>query len=381
MVLAGSVGCGGGPPLDPGDSGPPPDAGPVGPPIALDLGISYPPVSDERQRGFSAEHITDLHARIIRFEDQWALRQADASAPFVWSGLDAKLDWVVAEDLSLMLTIGVSVPMWACDPAKVSPRTCVPSDLDQFRAYVTALLDHMIERYGRVPADRIQFGNEWLSDFWYPGTGDDFVLQANVVYDAVHAASPATTVVLGSLATSQIAVVAYCEGRVDRYWSSGDGTPPGVWHEAADREAVCGTEAAVAARTKVTTVFEQARYDAVDQHLYDDVEQWPAYLATLREVLIPAGRLPMDVIVSEFGGPNTWLEPDDEAYQAERLPLYVETLDAEGVTEALFFSLVERPDDSTGGPTFHNRSGLMRDEDLTAKPAYWVFRALGERQD
>ena len=71
--------------------------------------------------------------------------------------------------------------------------------------------------------------------------------------------------------------------------------------------------------------------------------------------------------MTEFGGPNPDVEPDNPAYQAQRLALYLETLRSLPVARAYYFKLMDDPS------SYHDKSGLYSII-RRPKPALEVFR-------
>lgn len=116
---------------------------------------------------------------------------------------------------------------------------------------------------------------------------------------------------------------------------------------------------------KIDFILQNALYDEVDIHLYDDAENWGIYFQNIQTMV------QKPIIITEFGGPNVNIEPTTEAYQSERLELYIRTIDALDVQEAYYFKLVE----GTNNPA-HSKSGLINNPELTKKANYFTFKAL-----
>lgn len=314
------------------------------------LGISFPPVSDDADRQFSQQRLNDLGVKKIRFAESWALREPQKGNAN-WKPLDDRIAWANSHGYDVLLTIQATGPSWACAGAK-NKQSCVVS-LPDFTAYVTTLA----KRYSGKIA-KIQFGNEWQSDYWYAGTAAEFIQTHNIVYDAVHEYMPSTTVVLGGFTTMSLRFMAACNGRVQSFYDD-----EGVLYDQKVFDEVCSSEEFKKAYSRIDSVLTLARYDEADIHLYDDAEQWGEYYGNFLTIV------DKPVIVTEFGGPNMNVEPYTEEYQAQRLKRYIMTLDSLRIREAYFFKLVE----GSSNPT-HVTSGLVNSTTLALKPAYTVFR-------
>ncbi|MDX1693980.1 MAG: cellulase family glycosylhydrolase [Ketobacteraceae bacterium] len=322
------------------------------------FGLSYPPVEEAADRQFTLEQLAALNVDRVRFDEGWRYREPEQGF-FDWGPLDQRMDWLFENGISVLLTIQSNGPDWACDPVRLNERACVFVDSQAFKNYIQALL----QRYpNEIPL--IQFGNEWLSDYWFTGNAEEFVEYTNILYSAVQEYSPQTKVVLGGLANGDLSSLAFCKGAIDSFHR--DAT--GELIQASQRAALCNSEEALAARDMLETVLENAKYDVIDIHLYDDVENWKTYLQTLRSHIGTA----TPVIVGEFGGPNLFWEAYSDEYQAQRLEQYLTTLSEMAVEEAYYFKLVQ----SESALESHWESGLFRmlDNLYVKKPAFDTFQ-------
>lgn len=320
----------------------------------LTPGISFPPVADATQRDFTRDKLDDLGVKKIRFAEDWALREPE-EGNYHWQALDDRLTWAYDHGYEVMLTIQSHGPDWACDSTLQSDVSCVFKDTSLFRIYI----DTLLKRYGNR-ISKIQFGNEWQSDNWYPGSAGDFIATNNVLYDAVRSHAPQVKVVLGGFTTISLRFLAGCQGYVDSFY---DGE--GHFYDSAYLADNCTSDKFLASHHRIDSVLRYACYDMLDIHLYDDVEQWDEYYACFTDTLT------RPVIVSEFGGPNMNYEPYTDEYQAMRLYQYLRKLDSLGIAEAYFFKLVEGTDNPA-----HSTSALIYDTTYQEKPAYAIFKAF-----
>lgn len=319
----------------------------------LTLGISFPPVADDTQRTFSKTHLDFLGVTKIRFNESWELREP-SQGNFNWQPLDDRINWAINNGFEILLTIQSKGPGWACSSIQ-NGQSCVFSDNNFFQIYI----DTLLKRYPNQ-IDKIQFGNEWQSDYWYAGEADDFIEANNILYNAVQNYSPQTKVVLGGFTTISLRFLAGCNGYVSSFYDD-----DGVFYDNAYLIANCGSPEITAVINRIDSVLTFAYYDILDIHLYDDVEQWDEYYLNFTDTITKP------IIVSEFGGPNLNYEPYSESYQAERLYAYIKKLDSLSISEAYFFKLVEGTSNAA-----HIASGLIDDTTLQEKMAYYILKSF-----
>ncbi|WP_394747653.1 glycosyl hydrolase [Spongiimicrobium salis] len=327
----------------------PPETSPLG----ISLGISFPPVADVQQRNFAAPLLNELKVKRIRIGENWSLREPVAGN-FNWEPLDERMQWAEDQNISILLTLQSNGPNWACS-ALQNDNSCVFMDNAPFKRYVEQLL----QRYPNT-IEKIQFGNEWQSDFWYIGNAEQFVTVSNIVYDAIQEYSPETKFVLGGFTTISLRFLAGCQGLIDVFYDD-----EGFRYDRSFLDNNCTSPVIQSVKDRISYVLEHARYDLVDIHLYDDVDNWPIYYTHFKTLV------QKPIICTEFGGPNVNLEPETEEYQANQLVQYIETLEELEVEEAYFFKLVE----GSANPA-HARSGLIDARTLEKKMSFFRFKEL-----
>jgi len=323
----------------------------------LTLGISFPSVADEEQRTFSVSLLNELGVKYIRIGEDWSFREP-SQGNFIWSPLDDRINWAISNGYKILLTIQSNGPNWACNNI-INERSCVYKDNNHFENYVNQLL----QRYsGSIY--KIQFGNEWQSKWWYAGNAAQFVDASNVVYEAIQTYSPTTKFVLGGFSAISLRYLAGCNGVVSIFHDD-----DGSFYDQAYLDENCDSDIINMIHDRINYVLQNALYDEVDIHLYDDVEQWDEYYHNILSIFSKP------VIVSEFGGPNTNLEPLNEAYQAQQLEKYIRKLDSLEISEGYYFTLV---DGVTNNPA-HSTSGLISIETLIKKEAFHLFKKFSVR--
>ena len=319
-----------------------------------EIGISFPPVADALQRDFATTHLDSLGIKKIRFAEDWALREP-TEGNYNWTPLDERISWATNNNYEILLTIQSNGPNWACGIQ--NGQSCVFIDNDDFKTYIDSLLLRYPDQI-----DKIQFGNEWQSDFWYVGNAQEFIDANNILYSSVQANSPSTKVVLGGFTTISLRFLAGCNGYVQSFYDDN-----GTLYDSTFLANNCSSPMIVEVVHRIDSVLSYASYDILDIHLYDDSEQWDEYYSYF------ADTISKPIIVTEFGGPNMNIEPYSEAYQADRLFQYIKKLDSIGISEIYYFKLVE----GTANPA-HSTSGLIDDTTLLPKPAYSIVKSFIE---
>ncbi|HBK70095.1 MAG TPA: hypothetical protein DDZ39_00290 [Flavobacteriaceae bacterium] len=323
----------------------------------VSLGISFPPVADAQQRTFTKPHLDNLQVKKIRFGENWSFREP-TQGNFNWQPFDDRINWAYNNGYEILLTIQSNGPDWACS-ATQNTRSCVFNDNNDFKNYIDLLLQRHPNKISKI-----QFGNEWQSDYWYIGTAADFVEANNILYTSVQENSPNTKVVLGGFTAISLRFLAGCNGKVSSFRDD-----EGVLYDTNFLATHCPTPIIQDVITRINTVLQNAQYDIIDLHFYDDVEQWDDYYLNFLEMTTKP------IIVTEFGGPNMNYETYSDKFQAERLHQYIKKIDSLQITEAYFFKLVE----GTNNPA-HAKSGLIENPSLVEKPAYHIFKSFSSNQ-
>ena len=319
-------------------------------------GISFPPFADERQRGFTVRRLRKLSIDRIRIAVDWRLREPEEGR-FNWEPLDRRMETAEKNGLSVFLTIASVGPDWARFPDGGDGAFLFDEEA------LSRFVEELLSRYGNI--DKIQYGNEWEAG-QNDGTAykdfrsvEHYVKYANILYDRVKELSPGTEVVLGGLTRLYPMMEAFVNrGRYPDF--SGidlsHGATRGYLEGRIDRMA--DEYRSLDIQRNIDYVFANARYDMLDIHLYDDPENWSAYLSVL----------PRDkpIIVSEFGGPNSEFENTRPSYQVQRMEAYLAAIEKLPVREAYYFKLTDSND------SYHRDSGLYS-KWLIPKPALKVF--------
>jgi len=333
----------------------------------MTLGISDPPVESVEQRDLTKEHMDGLGVRHLRFSENWKDREPQQGI-YQWSSLDSKMKFVQENWYSLFLTIEANGPDWACSSVR-SEQSCVFQNNQDLKNYVEALL----RRYpGKI--SKLQFGNEMLLEKSYAGSAEDYVAAQRIVYQAAKEHSPSTKVVLGGFSAGTIGRFVVCEGRRKfPIYHKGE-----VVKESAQ---LCSEPWVVKESAGVKKILEQAQFDAIDLHLFYDVQYWEHYADHFKQ-MVPD----VQMIVSEFGGPMIKLcnvnflkctmglveieKNYSDQYHSQRILDYLLTLNRSSIDEAYYFRLVEMDN-----RRMYTKSGLLSSK-YEIKSGYNMFQEM-----
>lgn len=341
------------------------DAAPANSP--LELGLAFPPLGldevpalKQSLLDFSVAQMQDLHLSSLRMSEDWAEREPRPNS-YDWPPLEQRLEALTKAQVSVMLTIQSNGPSWRCNTQY--EQGCTFSDLNAFSAYVQTLLKRNGERL-----QRLQFGNEPLSLKNYPGSAAEYLLAWQSFAESVRKINPDLELVLGGFSAQSLDRLAFChEKQAMRIYTAKRYYTPD------NREEFCQQDTVIGQTQDLVRLLQEADYDTVDLHLYDNAEYWPLIYNSIRK-LAPGKR----ILVSEFGGPNPNYEDQSEAYQAQRLKVYLETLrQLPGLEAAYYSQLVPTAE----GNSEHPNSTLYYDA-LPPRPkaAYETFKDISQQQ-
>jgi len=319
---------------------------------------------------YSIDIMKDLGINKSKIWENWILRQPSPTETS-WAGLDMRVNglYEAGQDIILIIQpagIKDGELSWYCEPTGANINSCIfkPEHEDDFGLYIESIM----KRYpGKI--DKIEFHNEWDSDYHFLGTKEDYVKYTNLLYDAVKKNSPDTIVSLGAITKTPLLYLAGC--RLDLIGEFYDKN--GNLISEAQKQAWCNDPETIAMYEKVAYAFANAKYDMVDIHLYDDPQYWDKYYQAL-ETLNNRNR---PVIVTEFGGPwqdDKRIDPYDESVQASELIRYLDKLVELPIVEAYYFRMIE----GSGERINHILTGLMKVEEGKTYPIkklnYDVFK-------
>lgn len=310
-------------------------------------GISFPPFSNKKQIDFSVKELAELGVDKVRLAIDWSNREPEKGS-YNWKPMDLRMDLAKENGLKVLLTVPNNGPDWACSKVK-DEKGCVFKNKEDFQLFVREILK-------RYQLDKIQFGNEW--DNAFIGSAEEFVEYNNLLYEITKEVSPKTKVVLGGITRAYPIQEIYCNRGVKLDFS-GIEFKNGYTAEkilAKLKRDYCDSDV----KERVLYALENAKYDILDIHLYDDPANWQDYLE-----LLPKEK---PIIVTEFGGPSSVFEKTNQDYQAGRIQEYLETIESLPIEEAYYFKLVDSK------TSFHKETGLF-DGKLKQKKAYGIFKS------
>lgn len=319
----------------------------------IKAGLSFPPFANTEQQEFTLKAMQELGLDRMRIAIDWRNREREQGS-YYWEPMDQRMQRAKESNLKVFLTIASTGPDWACLPSGKDGANLF--DEQALKGFFEAILT----RYDTI--DKIQFGNEWEAGSNGYTDGESvkkFVLYTNMLYEVVQEHSPKTQVVLGGI-TRLHPIMQKFAGAPDRLdfsrlqlsrsWSRE------LLLKRIERDRVAYESLQI--QRNMEYVFEHASYDLLDIHLYDDAENWGAYLSALPKDI--------PIVVSEFGGPSSEFEQTNHQYHAKRMEAYINSIEKLPITEAYYFKLVDSPE------SYHKHSGLYTKR-LRKKPAYEVF--------
>lgn len=311
------------------------------------VGLSYPPFKKKKHIDFTISALKALNIRKIRISPNWKNREPD-KGKFNWKPFDKIINAARRNNISILLTIPNDGPDWACSDVK-NKKACVFKNEKDFTLYLTKLLTRYPETF-----ERIQFGNEW--ELHYPGSMKDFVRFNNLLYEITKKYSPEIQVVLGGITRGYPMVELMCHQKRELDFS--DLMFSNHYSEKTLKRKIEREYCHSNIKEKVLYVFNNAKYDAIDIHLYDDPRNWKNYIE-----ILPNNK---PIIVSEFGGPSSIFELNTDLYQAERLKAYIQVIESLPILEAYYFNLIDSK------YSYHKKTGLFN-KNFKEKAAYRIF--------
>jgi len=318
------------------------------------MGLSYPPLKNDRQREFSRNHMEKLNIDLVRTGISWSYIEAN-KGHFTWSGFDKRMQFFKENNIDILLTIGSDGPEWNVD--QKTPESSTYRNVTAFEVFLRALFT----RYADYDIHKIQFGNEWPNEYQFIGTAEQYVNYSNTVYSIANETIPDTTYVLGGIATANLRIAAAYYNYTDFYRV---GTNKTIL-TGEDLDELLASEFVKDGVARVNYVLANASYDELDLHFYDDFENWGTYVTMMNDLITG-----VPIIVSEFGGPNLSWEKYTRDYQAAHLKASIETLDGIGIEEAYYFKITQ------GGAIPDHRKSCLVGSTVTIKPAYYVMQAF-----
>jgi len=330
----------------------------------------FPMTKTNEALAYSANSMLDLNIKAATKFEMWNVRQTSEGASYSWRGMDRVMnDFLDKTKATMFLRItpwGLNSDgsvAWYCDRSlpdkKPDEFSCIisPKYENDFKNYIDAIT----KRYSDKLTE-IAFSNEWTGSH-FVGDQYDYVKYANWLYDITKANSPKTTVVLGAITSNPMRYLTGCLLSSDDPNYINKIYFKGRYLNADQKKQFCSELSP--GYDKFIYALKNAKYDAVDIHLYDDYEYWDEYVHALETLT------DKPIYVSEFGGPNPY-DPkrSDENYQADQLQKYLDKITELQIPQAYYFQLIE-----TGA--YHADSALVKVEgnnNPIKKPTYNVFK-------
>lgn len=338
--------------------------------LGVRWGVCYPKWDNETNRTRELVYLNDMGTPLIRLDERWVFREPTPSN-FTWTSTQNKLDFANDNGVGVYILQSQNFPTWGQKVLEPPPGAGqhVVGNLDSWQWYNELWFVNMASRLNGV---RVAFGNEWDSTWWYNDTPENFVLAFNRFAAAGREYAPNCIIVLGGLRHIMMQIlglvyadvpsmtesendVTYTKAQVDDFWWNG----------------LYGFDDL---KDRLVYVLANADYDEIDVHLYDDPENWSAYIEGLVRFLVDEGIPLKPIICTEFGGPDETRQPTTEADFVTQVHSYVAGLRrSPHVADATFFKLYKGAE----GSVLHWASGLFVDNGngtYTTRDGAWAYR-------
>ncbi|MBD3192954.1 MAG: hypothetical protein GF308_20110 [Candidatus Heimdallarchaeota archaeon] len=319
------------------------------------LGLSYPPLKNDRHRKITQYHCEKLEIDLLRMGISWSYIEPNKGT-YKWSGFDKRMNFCRENGLDILLTISSDGPKWNNDLE--TPISSTYKNVTIFKLF----LQELFNRYKEHNIHKIQFGNEWPNSYQFIGTAEQFVNYSNTVYTIAKEIIPTTTFVLGGIATTNLRLAAAYYNYTDSFRLGSDRKI----YSGEELQTYLNSEEVQKGVERVKQVLANASFDELDLHLYDDYQFWDTYVTMMKD-FVPG----KSIIVSEFGGPNILWEKYSNKKQAQHLNNSLAILNGLDIEEAYYFKLVQ----SKSSTLQHRKSSLLNSL-LTIKPAYYIMQTF-----
>jgi hypothetical protein len=260
----------------------------------MQYGFSFAKLDSPILQDIVKQAYIDTGSTLYRFSIDWSGVENERGT-YNWSTLDARIAWLRENNIKLLMTIRSNAPDWAAATKNDAGNgaTIKPENMDDFDNFVSSLLD----RYKDV-IHIVQFGNEWQDSNFFPGTKEEYVSLNDRVYTIVKEKLPKIPFALGGFSTAALRIFGIYSGTLT-IWRQNRSTKLGN-----PNEIFTNVQYKTVAKT-CEYVLEQAKYDAIDVHLYYDIDEWDEHITTIRKYDKTS-----PIIVSEWGATQPVWNPN-----------------------------------------------------------------------
>ena len=321
------------------------------------LGLSFPPVSTSDQINLTISYMKDFKAKYVRFSDNWKFRELTVGS-FNFATVVTRAKTFHDSGYKVMLTMESDGPRWRCDTTQMNERGCVFNDTAVFRLYAREWL-RQVSPY----VDIAQFGNEWSSFYFYPGSIRNYSISSKIFCQ--EAASRGVPCALGGLSIGLVRAITACYGGIDHYLNDSGQYYTDLPGSPVDLSDTCATVYASTTLNSTDSVIRVTNAQYIDLHLYHDAEDWNTYIEFFQNRFAAYNK---SWLISEFGGIYRFFS-QEEMSRAKRTRMQLNALDrSSNIEAAMYFQLFE---DTASASPF--RSYLI-DSNLVVSPSYRVFK-------
>lgn len=333
--------------------------------ISPRLGLAFPGADPAVYR-----YVADAGIGVVRIDVAWKHIEPEPGQ-FAFEALDRRIAELQRLGLTPFVTF-TSDAEWAVKPATKHLNNATPRDPEAWSRFVA----RVVERYDGDGVDDMpglrgavpywQAANEFMgvnnTAGGWGGSSDELLAYINLAHDAVKAAAPDATFVLGGLSVFTIDAAAIILGADMALQQE---------HEAGKVRHISRSDLAAAPiqdlfENRLKRVLREARYDIADAHLYGPESRDPARIETLKQL---SGH---PVLSSECGGPSLTYGGSYSGHRhyASVIERNLNAL-AGGMRFCLWFGLGEEVNSTWG-----NSRVQLYDRNRQPKPGVAAYRLL-----
>lgn len=325
--------------------------------IPPELGLSFPPVSNVEQVKLTVGYMKDLNLKQVRLSDNWKHRELSLNK-FNFTTVVSRVKTLRDSGFKVTLTMESDAPSWRCDTSRMNVRGCVFKDTAVFRLYAKEWI-RQVKPYVSI----VQFGNEWSSSYFYPGSIGSYAVSSKIFCQEANKQS--VPCALGGHSIGLVRTMVACNGAIDHYMTDDGYYYTDLVGSPIDLSDICATPTIKNNLNSVDSVMRTTNAQYIDIHLYHDAEDWNKYVDFFQKRYVGYGK---KWIISEFGGIGLFA-PQDENSRSIRTKMQLESINRMVNVEAsMYFQLYE---DTTSTSPY--RSYLI-DSNLVISPSYYQFK-------
>ena len=331
----------------------------------MTMGMSFPPLTNSLLETFTLINMKNLNISFIRFAEDWSLREP-SKGNYNWIPMKNRLDFFRKNNFKVFLTFQSKGPIWATNLRNDYSATFKNnSEFEEFlhKWFLT------FSSYSDV-IYKVQFGNEWMSKYWFIGSEEQFSTYSNIFYNISKFYWPNTPVVLGGFSIGALRALSAFFNFTNYFRDDN-----GIVYEGEKLNSFRSSDEVHEVIKRTEYVISNTSYDIIDLHLYHDYSNFGIYIHMINNLTNKFGKSTFPIICTEFGGPNSnwesFLNFLSWNYHANIIHSILRTISQLNISEAYFFQLVSY----FGASNEHSNSVLLNNF-LIIKPTYYIIQYM-----